>query len=164
MKNSINNVMKVNGQKVVIENNSRNSTFHMTMEDLRVFQPEKFDIISQYFKVNTGLYPTNGYYKTSIPVVDITAGKIYPNLALGKNTDDFSNYMATRIKVMKFLEIGKPVEGNALLYDYNGNIVDGHVLMYAEDVPTVILKDYLRVEKIRKEEDKKAKRLKKEVK
>lgn len=164
MKNTINNVMKVNGQKVVIENNSRNSTFHMTMEDLRVFQPEKFDIISEYFKVTSILIPENGYSKTSIPVVDITLGKIYPNLALGKNCQDFPKYVSTRIKVMKFLEKGTPIKGNSHLYDFEGNCLDGHVIMYAEDVPTTILKEYLRLEKIRAEEDKKAKHLKKEVK
>ena len=163
MKNTINNVMAINGQKVVIENNSRNSTFHMTMEDLRIFQPEKFVIISEYFLINSDLMLTKGYAKNSIPVVDITAGRIYPNLALGKNSIYINDYIYTRIKVMEALENNKPVEYSHII-DYKGNKIYNHILMYAEDVPTTILKEYLRIEKIRAEEDKKARHLKKEVK
>lgn len=163
MKNTINNVMEVNGQKVVIENNSRNSTFHMTMEDLRVFQPEKFDIISQYFQINSGLILTKGYAKNSISVVDITAGRIYPNLALGKNSINMNDYLYTRVKVMEAIESTKPLKSSNII-DYMGNVINNHILMYAEDIPTAILKEYLRIEKIRIEEENNAKHLKKEVK
>ena len=159
MNNTMKNVMAVNNQKVVIENNARNASFHMTMEDLRVFQPEKYDIISQYLRIHTGMVIEKGYVKTSIPVVDVTAGKIYPSLALGKSCANFSDYTYTRYKVSKHLEEKKIVKGYKPLFDYESNDLTNHYLMYAEDVPTAILKEYLRIEKIKIEEESNAKRL-----
>ena len=146
--NEANNILGVNSQKIVFEDNEHNRGYHMTIETMRVFQPEKYDIISKYFETHgNNLNIGVGYQKHSTPVVDITAGRIYPNLALGKNSLDMNDYIKTRAIVVTVIEKKIPYFGTAKLTDFTGNCINEHLLMYAEDVPIAIIEEIIRKEK-----------------
>ena len=159
--NSVNNVLEVNGQNMPIPVNQHNANYHMTIETMRVLQPEKYDILKEYFALHSNLKIESGFAKISTPVVDITTGKIYPNLALGKNTTNLKDYFNTRMRVVHSIEREEPFKGYKKLTDFEGNDINNHTLMFVEDVPIAILREYLRIAEITKKEEKKAKRLKK---
>lgn len=157
--NSISNVMEVNNQIMPIPVNQHNANYHMTIETIRVLQPEKYDILEKYFALNSNLKLTRGFTKVSTPIADITVGKIYPNLALGKNIENLRDYNNTRVRVAQIIENGTPIKCYKKLIDFEGNVINGHVLMFVEDIPIAILREYLRIAEITKKEEKKAKRL-----
>ena len=157
--NSISNVMEVNNQIMPIPVNQHNANYHMTIETMRVLQPEKYDILEKYFALHSKLKSLRGFSKTSTPVADITVGKIYPNLALGKNSENLRDYNNTRVRVSQIIENGTSIKCYKKLIDFEGNAINGHVLMFVEDIPIAILREYLRIAEITKKEENKAKRL-----
>lgn len=141
MGNSVMNMMKENG--FITFGSSEN--YHMNWKTLENFMPEKAEILKTLWRFRKE-WPIG----SSIPVYDISSGKIYPSAALDR-MGHYGYDVAIRYNVLHSIDTGLPVKGRTCRYKGFDNVW-GHVFMAIEDVPTKIIKEAVRIE-TEKEED-----------
>ena len=130
MGNSVMNMMKENG--FITFGSSEN--YHMNWKTLENFMPEKAEILKTLWRFRKE-WPIG----SSIPVYDISSGKIYPSAALDR-MGHYGYDVAIRYNVLHSIDTGLPVKGRTCRYKGFDNVW-GHVFMAIEDVPTKIIKE-----------------------
>ena len=136
------NIMKENG--FVALGGSEN--YHMNWKTLENFMPEKAEILKKLW-----VFRKEWPIGSSIPVYDISSGKIYPSAALDR-MGCYGYDVAIRYNVLKSIDTGLPVKGRTCKYQGFDNVC-GHVFMAIEDVPTKIIKEAVRIETEKENDD-----------
>lgn len=112
-------------------------------------QPEKEEVLRGWFN-ETGNWPV----RSSIPVMDLTDGKVYPAYSLDYNTSPYGGSVGRSvwIKIKHCVEEGEPlIASENCLYSEEYKRFNGHIFIDCSHVDVVILqvalKKYKEVQK-----------------
>lgn len=112
--------------------------YMMNMEAIRYNDKEKYNFLCEIFRERSRWWSGN-----SIPVIDLTSGKIYEGLALGMSSKE-EGYQTAYNNMRKAIEEEDKYEGyifyDGLDYDDNFEHVLGHRFMDAGSMDLFVLK------------------------